>query len=244
MENLTFLMKLGLSEREGIVYLALLSSPAMGVSEIARSTKLQRTQVYDALGGLTEQGLIVTSPKGKYMQYSAESPKKLEKNFLTLSNTFDEKIESLTSLQAESRTARPVVKYFEGVSAISSIHDDIVMSLKKGDTYRRYSSSKAIVNGKGSPYLSKKYRLVRDAKELERKVITNVPNKIRKKERLERTIKTVPTDFDLFEYNVSQVIYGDKIAVIDYNTDTAVVIENAVIAKFQEKIFELLFRKL
>jgi len=93
-------------------------------------------------------------------------------------------------------------------------------------------------------YLSKKYRLLRDRKKLERKVITNAPNKAQKHVRLEREIKVVPPDFDLFEYNVSQVIYGDKVAVIDYNTETAVVIENETIAKFQQKIFELLFRKL
>lgn len=226
------------------MYLALLSTGTMGVSDIARNTKLQRTQVYEALKGLKLAGLVSTSPKGKYIHYGAESPKKLEKNFLALSNTFDEKIESLAELQAVSSGVKPVVKYVEGASSISAIHDDIVMSLKKGDTYRRYSSSKAVDNGKGSPYLSKKYRLLRDAKELERKVITNVPNRTRKRERLERTIKTVPTDFDLFEYNVSQIIYGKKVAVIDYNTDTAVIIENETIAKFQEKIFELLFRKL
>lgn len=85
---------------------------------------------------------------------------------------------------------------------------------------------------------------MRDQKQLERKVITNIPNKESKHVRLEREIKVVPPDFDLFEYSVSEIIYGNKVAVIDYNTETAVVIENATIAKFQQKIFELLFRKL
>ena len=75
-------------------------------------------------------------------------------------------------------------------------------------------------------------------------MITNLPNKLQKRPRLEREVKAVPPDFDLFEYNVSQIIYGNKVAVIDYNTETAVVIENPTIAKFQEKIFQLLFRKL
>ena len=75
-------------------------------------------------------------------------------------------------------------------------------------------------------------------------MITNLPNKMGKRPRLEREIKVVPPDFDLFEYNVSQVIYGNKVAVIDYNTETAVVIENPTVARFQGKIFELLFRKL
>ena len=137
------------------------------------------------------------------------------------------------------------MKYVEGQKGIRGIHDDVVETLKKGDTYYRYSSSDAHKKPDlRNEYLSKKYRLLRDQKQLERKVITNMPNKMGKHPRLEREIKVVPPDFDLFEYRISQIIYGNKVAVIDYNTETGVVIENATIAKFQQKIFELLFRKL
>jgi hypothetical protein len=110
--------------------------------------------------------------------------------------------------------------------------------------YYRYSSAKITGVEKRQNYLSRKYRLLRDQKQLERKVITNVANKAGKHTRHEREIKVVPPDFDLFEYNISQIIYGNKVAVIDYNTETAVLIENPTIARFQQKIFELLFRKL
>ncbi len=244
MEHKLFLQKLGLTARESTVYLALLQSGQMGVSNIARKTGLYRTDVYGALSRLGDENLVLISPKGKYRVYKAASPKLLEKKFLELSNHFDETIESLTELHRQPETPRPRVTYVEGQKGISGIHDDIVTTLKKGDTYFRYSS--AIVRGdeKRQNYLSKKYRLMRDVKQLERKVITNVPNKSGKHPRLEREIKVVPPDFDLFEYNISQIIYGDKVAVIDYNTETGVIIENPTIAKFQAKIFQLLFKKL
>ena len=245
MDHTKFLQKLGLNEHESAVYLALLLHGKIGVSDIARKTGLYRTMIYDALAGLTREGLIGVLPKGKYKVYVAESPKKLEKKFLELSNHFDEEITELSALYHAPDKNRPVVKYVEGQQGIMGVHDDIVETLKKGDTYYRYSSS--IAHRSPDPrniYLSKKYRLLRDQKKLERKVITNLPNKLGKRNRLEREIKVVPSDFDLFEYNVSQLIYGDKVAVIDYNTETAVVIENPTVAKFQRKIFELLFRKL
>lgn len=245
MDHKKFLQKLGLNEQESKIYLALLEYGKMGVSDIARKTKLYRTMIYDALAGLLREELISVAPKGKYKVYNAESPKKLEKKFLELSNHFDEEISALSTLHLTSDKNRPLVKYIEGRQGIVGVHDDIVETLKKGDTYYRYSSSNAHRNpDPRGVYLSKKYRLLRDQKQLERKVITNVPNKMGKRDRLEREIKTVPPDFDLFEYSVSQVIYGNKVAVIDYNTETAVVIENATIAQFQQKIFELLFRKL
>jgi len=243
-EHKIFLQKLGLSERESAVYLALLRSGQMGVSEIARKSGLYRTDVYEALSRLKEENLVLVAPKGKYHVYKAASPKLLEKKFLELSDHFDETINELALLHHQPAQARPQVTYVEGQKGITGIHDDIVTTLKKGDTYLRYSS--AIVRGeeKRQNYLSKKYRLMRDVKQLERKVITNVANKAGKHPRLEREIKVVPPDFDLFEYNISQIIYGDKVAVIDYNTETGVIIENPAIAKFQAKIFQLLFRKL
>jgi len=244
MEHIHFLTKLGLSAHESVVYVALLEYGKMGVSEIARKTELHRTMIYEALLGLDREGLVGTELKGKYKIYVAESPKKLEAKFLELSNQFDEKINELSQIKRARTTLRPAIKYVEGRKGITAIYDDIVDTLKKGDVYYRYSSAK--VNGveKRDSYLSKKYRMLRDQKELERKVITNVANKEQKRPRVEREVKVVPSDFDLFEYNVSQVIYGNKFAVIDYNTETAVVVDDATIAKFQSKIFELLFRKL
>ena len=239
-----FLQNLGLSERGSLVYLTLLQGGRMSVSDVSRKTGLYRTMVYDAIAELEREGLVSMSLKGKYKRYTAESPKKLEAKFLELSNQFDEELSALLELTHAPTSCRPVVSYVEGQKGIISIHDDIVTTLKKGDVYYRYSSAKASGTEKRQNYLSKKYRLLRDQKQLERKVITNVANKARKRPRLEREIKVVPPDFDLFEYNVSQVIYGDKVAVIDYNTETAVVIDNPTVARFQQKIFELLFRKL
>lgn len=246
MEHKEFLTKLGLSERASIVYLTLLEGGGMSVSDLSRKTKLYRTMIYEAIAELEREGLATMSLKGKYKRYSAESPKKLETKFLELSNQFDDELTQLTMLQRSPVSRRPIVKYVEGAKGITAIYDDIVETLKKGETYYRYSSSN-VHNQKTDVrprYLSKKYRLLRDAKQLERKVITNVPNKLNKRQRLEREIKVVPPDFDLFEYNISQIIYADKVAVIDYNSETAVVIENESVAKFQAKIFELLFRKL
>jgi sugar-specific transcriptional regulator TrmB len=239
-----FLQRLGLSERGSEVYLTLLQNGRMSVSDISRKTGLYRTMVYDAIAELEREGLVTMSLQGKYKRYTAESPKKLEAKFLELSNKFDEELSALLALEHTPTSCRPVVSYIEGQKGIIAINDDVVSTLKKGDVYYRYSSAKVSGAEKRQTYLSKKYRLLRDQKQLERKVITNVANKAGKRPRLEREIKVVPPDFDLFEYNVSQIIYGDKVAVIDYNTETAVVIDNPTVARFQQKIFELLFRKL
>ena len=57
-------------------------------------------------------------------------------------------------------------------------------------------------------------------------------------------LRTIPKEFDLFEDNVSMVIYGNKTAHIDYNSKTSSVVESEKIARFQEKLFKLLWKKL
>jgi hypothetical protein len=54
----------------------------------------------------------------------------------------------------------------------------------------------------------------------------------------------MPEDFGNFDYNITQIIYGDRVAFIDYNSETALVIESKVIADFQEHIFKMLYKKL
>ena len=52
MEHSEFLQKLGLGERESIVYLTLLPGGGAGVSQISRETGLYRTMVYEAIARL------------------------------------------------------------------------------------------------------------------------------------------------------------------------------------------------
>lgn len=54
-------------------------------------------------------------------------------------------------------------------------------------------------------------------------------------------IKVVPEKYGLFDYDITQIIYEDKVAYIDYNTETTFLIENPLIDDFQRKLFRILF---
>jgi hypothetical protein len=88
------------------------------------------------------------------------------------------------------------------------------------------------------------YARVRDTKKLERLVITSQEKAQSKVKKLNRSIKAIPKEVDLFEDNISLVIYGDKTAYIDYSSQTSFIIESAKIAHFQEKLFKLLYKNL
>ncbi len=94
-------------------------------------------------------------------------------------------------------------------------------------------------------FLPESYKKIRDEKEIQRCIITseelkNAKEKAEKK--LGREMRAIPKNFDLFDDNIGKIIYGNKVAIIDYNTSMSFIIENKKFAEFEKKVFQLLFR--
>lgn len=239
-KNSNILEKIGFGKEESLVYKTLLQLGPASMSEIIRKTGIHRPKAYKIIPELIEKGLVTIVPKEKSKLYAAESPDKIERLFTDLENEFNKEIQGLYEAY-EARGKKPVVTYSEGNKAIVAAYSDVVHSLNKNDTYYRYSSALTLQRKK---YVPKDYRSVRDKKGLERMIITNSGWKQVHADKLGRVVKIVPPDFDLFDYNISLTIYGDKVAFIDYNSKTTITIQSAMIAEFQKKIFKLLFKKL
>lgn len=236
------LFKLGLSVIEVKIYETLLSGGALSVAKLAEKTKLYRPQVYKYLPGLIDKHLVVESRRGVRTVYIAESPRQLER---LVDNLKLEVIQNLPSLLDKYTTSesKPKVSYFEGEKGIKYVYEDLLVTCKKGDIYYRYESPRNYKDSR--KYIPDEYRTrFRDKMEVERLIITNEVTQKQKLNRLGRLIKVVPPKYDLFVYDISQLIYGDKVAFIDFRSETATIIESAIFAEFQKKIFKLLFDKL
>jgi len=221
--------------------MALLEGGPETIAGIAQRARIDRPLVYRVIPDLLSKGLIAKAPKGKRTYYSARSPETLKRLHDEIGSAL---LESLPKLEQrfERGGKRPRVTYLEGREGIVAVYEDILKTLPPGGVFYRYSSSAN--ERKRGFYVPKNYRAERDAKKLERYVITNKQNALRKTPSLEFAVKSVPLDSDLFAYNITQLIYGSKIAFVDYNTETAIIIENPIIAKFQERLFKLLYQKL
>jgi sugar-specific transcriptional regulator TrmB len=235
------LQKMGLSEKESAIYLALLETGPATISEVARKSGIHRPLIYKTLPGLEQKGLISKGPKGKLVQYVAEPPAKLATQFERLRADFDELLPQLEGVYTTA-DKKPIVKFLEGKHGIMSVFDDLVATLPRGGMFYRYSSAKDLA--KNERYLPEDYRKKRDNKQLERLVITSEARAKAKKPRLERDLKTISADYDLFDDDITQIIYGNKVAFVDYNSETAILVESKVFADFQRKLFTLLYRNL
>lgn len=235
------LRNLGLSEREGKIYLALLEHGPATIAGIARTSGLHRPAIYHVLPELEERGLITVSPKGKQRRYVAESPEKLATVVQSLSTSLAAALPDLQRAYTLSRT-RSIVKFLEGRKGLQIVYEDLVRSCKRGDTYYRYGSRKSTTNWR--QYVPRGYLAERDGKQLQRFVITSTKQDRAADREMNRAVKVVPPTHNLFQYDIVQLIYANKVAFMDYNTETALIIENAALAEFQKNMFKLLYEKL
>lgn len=242
MDKQKILEKIGLNKHESSIYLGLLEIGPSHIAKIAEKTSIHRPLVYKALPTLLDKKLITKTQHSKRTIYMAEPPNRLETLFDDLKIDFFEILPELEDLYSVSEL-KPRVRFLEGRDGTKRIFDDVVRSLKKGDVFYRFSSN---TDGqeKKDKYIPRGYRKMRDEKKLERQVITNEQTAKHKIAKLDRFIKVMPNDFGQFEHNVTELIYADKVAFIDYNSETAMIIESKRIADFQRHIFKMLYKKL
>jgi len=243
METRHLLKQLGLSKNEIEVYLFLINSGPNRVADISRHTKIHRPLVYQALTPLLEKQLINYQTKGKQKYYSAESPARLNQIMSDFQENVNKLIPELEQTY-QKRTTKPAVRFLEGATGISAAHLDLVNYLPRNATYYRYSFAKDYQ--KINQYITPEYRQARKQKNLERFVIDNqhVHQTSTTRPDINRLIKTISPEDDEFSHNVNFAIYGDRVAYLDYNSESAFIIENKNIAQFHKSMFKLLWKKL
>lgn len=225
---------LGLSQRETAILTHLLGAKECSISELAKHLSISRTTLYKDLARLENEGYVIKTPH-KNLIRAASDEILLEK--LQIKKVDEE--HALRELLATRRTKdeTPLVSTKQGSRAIYDVYTAIGNTLTKGSTYYRYTSRK---DDKASNPI---YRNARIEKEIERLVITSAEKANKKSKDPNRFIKTVPKDY-AFDDNVTLVIYNETIALLDHSTDTAISITSKKLARFQEKIFKLLWKRL
>jgi predicted transcriptional regulator len=237
---ISVLQQLGLTRDEEQLYLALLREGAALIATAAHSADVHRPAAYRALGSLIARGLVSATPRGKRLYYTAESPQLLQPLFAELTQQYAAVLPDLAQLYNKKST--PVVRYLPGRDGMRFVMNDVMETLPRGGTYYRYSSRRRTT---ADPRLiPKDFAKRRDAKQIQRYVITSEKLLRSKKPELNRHVKVIPPKYDLFQYDVSQLMYENKVAYLDYNSMSALIIENPVVATFQRRLFLLLFNLL
>lgn len=238
---ISLLTGLGLPEKWAQLYLSLIQHGESSIAQLATSCDFHRMEVYRFLPIMLDSGLVLETKKGKRKTYTPTHPNAIQELYQQQIEHNSSSIDQLTQ-QFSYIWKRPKVIYQEGKKWISYVFSDIINTLWKGEVFYRVSSEKDVK--KANSYLPKDYRKKRDTKQLERYVIMSESWATNKVPRLERELVTIPKEFDDFWDNISMTLYKNKIAYIDFSTQTSIIIEQKELVSFQKKLFILLFKSL
>ena len=234
------LQKLWLNEYESSIYLYLIQNPKQNISDISKNLNINRPRLYKILPSMEESWLISNIIIGKRKYYIAENPEILNNYFEDIKNDFEVFIPKVKDLY-QNNFSKPILKNIKGKHNIRNIFLDIANSLNKWDIFYRYSARNDVEKTSIARSEYSKYKKIREEKKLERMVITNEYLNSLKPNKMEKEVVVIPKSFDLFEDNITKIIYANKVAIIDYNSWESFIIESQIFANFEKKIFKLLF---
>lgn len=116
-ENLEYV---GLKSKESKAYVALLKLRSANPHAVAKEADIERTTIYSILESLVEKGLANKSIRGKRIEYSAESPEALKNLLFSKTETLQQLLPLLASLQG-TKGNKPVIKFYDHQDGIRHV---------------------------------------------------------------------------------------------------------------------------
>lgn len=236
------LEQFGLNQKEAKVYLAALGLGVASVQSIAKKADIHRVTVYDILETLISKGLIQTTATGKKRQFQAVEPEKILQSLKDKENIFAELLPELKAMQDKGQT-KPKVMYFEGREAFWQAYQDRIRHMPELKENLMYGSSEKLLNTFPEGY--RRFTKERLAKGIRAKIIVERSSSGLKESQAGgqelREVKFWPAGMSL---NASNIIYGNRVMIISWESMLLVIIEDKNYAENQRKIFNLLWQQL
>lgn len=249
------LSKIGLTDKESLVYSALINLGGAYPSKIAEYTKLNRSTVYKVLLDLSIKGLVNEIEKKNKLFYQIESPSRIAKylkNRVSIAKDELEKAENLIpqleNIYAYSAHSQRV-SYFEGLEGVTRIFEDH-LSYNKPYTMLAWSNTEYleyfIKNGFSATYRKakeKKHILTRaiiPETESGRAYVREEYQRIGVDEKYWPEVRFVSKDEFMVTGEIT--IYGDdKVSIVNLNPEklTGTIIQDKAIHDMMRMIFEL-----
>jgi sugar-specific transcriptional regulator TrmB len=145
------LAEYGLSEKESMVYLAMLELGPASVQDIAKKAGVNRATTYVMIESLKRRGLMSTFDKGKKTMFVAETPERLKHLSDVEMKAAEEKADRLKqslplfmALFNSAMETKPVVRYFEGPEGVATCRS--MISQMQGEVLNFFALDEGLVS--------------------------------------------------------------------------------------------------
>lgn len=115
------LQHIGLTQNEARVYQFLLEQGFSSPPEVAKGTKIARTNCYNILQSLAQKGLVQQQKQGKRKAYIANDPEALFQRVREQKDRIEELLPDLRGLYAQHQN-KPTIRFFNGFEEVQEIY--------------------------------------------------------------------------------------------------------------------------
>ncbi len=124
MESIEVLNRIGLSDKEASVYMALLELGTASVMSISQKAGLKRPGTYLILDDLEARGLVSQVPQNKKALYTAEAPEKLFSDLQKKQELLKRFLPNLEAIHNQKKE-KPQVQLFQGKEGMLEVYEKI-----------------------------------------------------------------------------------------------------------------------
>jgi len=236
-EKEQILKDLGLSDKEVIVYIALLSLGQSTVNAIAKNSRLNRVTCYDVLKYLQEKGLVSYVIKSGVKYFEAAEPRKLLGDLQEKQAKVKSIMSELEALK-KSVKEKPNIEMFESLAGLKTVLEDVIKEGKEC-----WFIADPIFMDSLEFYFP---HFIREKRKLGMfsRVITLDCKRMRQY-KAKNPRKYVDLRFIQESLPTTKIIYGNKVATLTFEKENSIgiIIENKQIADTERKLFELLWKQ-
>lgn len=235
------LQQIGLTAKEGAVYLAALELGQASVLRIAQKSGIKRPTAYVILSSLRERGFIEIIPKGTTTLYQAVDPEKILHGFDEKVSAFRDALPELKSL-FNAFPGKPRVRFYEGKKSILGLYEKEIFNAHEILALVDIRTLRSMMSREELDGLSHSMKATGGTV---REFVDDSPEAreyLKEKNRLGLgETKFLPTDM---RFNIDILIYGNTAAMISPKNLIAVLIEDLAIASAHRQFLEFLWQNI
>lgn len=240
-----YLQNIGLDDKEAKLYLAGLQLGPASIQDLAKSSNIKRTTIYELMEALISKNLFTVTQTGKRKLFSAQGPDNLLLFLKQRENILEQIMPDLEALK-NTTTKRPAIRIYDGIAGVKQVYLDMI---KKPGELSILAAPREVIAKTVRDFLDNEWEPLRlKAKIPKRWVKINESGEVRRdftKEefanRLEM-IKYLPAQG--YPFTVGIYLYRQKTAFVSFseNEMVAIVIRSPEINRTLKMIFEMYFK--
>jgi len=228
----------GLTDNEARVYLAALELGETSVYRLAKKSLVKRTTTYLAVESLKEKGLMRSYNRNNVAICFAENPKKLTEILEEKKKALDRVMPELLAF-TNLIDKKPKIQFYEGVEAYREVFKDVL----------KYPGSEMLgtLNEKFldyDNYFMSYFIPQRKEKKIWARILLPNNPKLRDvvQDEKEHFFQSRIVQSEKFKIEIEMVIYGgNKIGMVSYDEEIAIIIESQMIHNTQKSFFETMW---